>query len=131
MSMHFSVASSSLHTRVKSAVFFLPIYFQVISFLSSHLSTFSPLIGLPSPSSVLSGPAYLFVIDPCPGCPGIDWLSLCHRSSLSILTKFDHPVFSGHSGREKNQKTKRKRMEGEAKHIERWRRRNDDGATYS
>lgn len=48
MSMHFSVASSSLHTRVKSAVFFLPIYFQVISFVLPSINILPLNRSLPS-----------------------------------------------------------------------------------
>lgn len=56
---------------------------------------------LPSPalspfflSSVFPG-GLPFVIDPCPGCLGIDWLSPCHWSSLSILTRFAPPLRCG------------------------------------
>lgn len=62
--------------------------------LPPHLSTSFPF----SFSSLLSPSfqaAYLFVIDPCPGCLGIDWLSPCHWSSLSILTRFGHPLRCG------------------------------------
>lgn len=56
---------------------------------------------LPSPARAPSFLSSLFpgglpfVIDPCPGCLGIDWLSPCHWSSLSILTRFGHPLRCG------------------------------------
>lgn len=39
--------------------------------------------------------AYLLSLTPCPGCLGIDWLAPCHWSSLSILTRFGHPLRCG------------------------------------
>ncbi|TNN89228.1 hypothetical protein EYF80_000516 [Liparis tanakae] len=47
-----------------------------------------------------------FVIDPCPGCLGIDWLSPCHWSSLSILTRFGHPLCCGQGVGERGRYTR-------------------------
>lgn len=69
-----------------------------ISLVSPHLSTSFPSLLSFSPSSLslfCFWAAYHFVIDPCPGCLGIDWLSPCHWSSLSILTRFGHPLRCG------------------------------------
>lgn len=63
-----------------------------ISRVPPHLSTAFPILS--SPLSLLPG-GLPFVIDPCPGCLGIDWLSPCHWSSLSILTRFGHPLRCG------------------------------------
>lgn len=69
-----------------------------ISLVPRHLSTAFPFLfstSLPSYPTCLSPGGLPFVIDPCPGCLGIDWLSPCHWSSLSILTRFGHPLRCG------------------------------------
>lgn len=69
-----------------------------ISLVPRHLSTafpFSFSSSLPPSQAPSFQAAYLLSLTPCPGCLGIDWLSPCHWSSLSILTRFGHPLSCG------------------------------------
>lgn len=99
-----SLCSSLWHIRLCFFFFHLVFILPQSYTISAHISFASPSINclcllflLLSPSlprSLFPG-GLPFVIDPCPGCLGIDWLSPCHWSSLSILTRFGHPLCCG------------------------------------
>lgn len=111
---HFFIIYSLLFIRLCSFVWHVPLCFFLFHLvfvlpqsytISPHISCVSPSINCLSPllflllspsfpSSLFQG-SLPFVIDPCPGCLGIDWLSPCHWSSLSILTRFGHPLRCG------------------------------------
>lgn len=77
---------------------FLQLYYLSAYLVPPYLWTFFPSYPLSflSPFCVPSfQAAYLLSLTPCPGCLGIDWLSPCHWSSLSILTRFGHPLRCG------------------------------------
>lgn len=85
-----------------------------------YLAEYLPRLASPSitrllplllPASLFPG-GLPFVIDPCPGCLGIDWLSPCHWSSLSILTRFGHPACCGQRVGERGRHTRHQRQGG-------------------
>lgn len=80
-----------------------------ISLVPRHLSTafpFSFSSSLPPSRAPSFQAAYLLSLTPCPGCLGIDWLSPCHWSSLSILTRFGHPLRCGQGVGERGRYTR-------------------------
>lgn len=101
--LHLSLCSSVWNVPLRFFVFHLVFILLQSYIILRHISCAFPSINLlPLLSFFYSLPpsrafqaAYLFVIDPCPGCLGIDWLSPCHWSSLSILTRFGHPLRCG------------------------------------
>lgn len=83
----------------------ISLHISCLAIYQVALAALSPPSPPPSPGSLFPG-GLPFVIDPCPGCLGIDWLSPCHWSSLSILTRFGHPLRCGRRVGERGRHTR-------------------------